>query len=177
MTLMTLHNAKGLEYPIVFIIGCEEGVFPHSRSLDEGSLEEERRLCYVGMTRAMRDLYLTYARRRAVFGAASFALPSRFLAEIPPDLVESEGAPPQFGGGGASEAAAPGRGRRASRRGPRRAPRRRGADYRMGDDVVHAAFGEGVVTAVEPGGIVVVRFAGDGSERKLMAEYAPISKR
>src|SRR5213076_2254355 len=84
VTLMTLHNAKGLEYPIVFIIGCEEGVFPHSRSLDEGTLEEERRLCYVGMTRAMRDLYLTYARRRAVFGAASYALPSRFLAEIPP---------------------------------------------------------------------------------------------
>ena len=76
MTLMTLHNAKGLEYPIVFIIGCEEGVFPHSRSLDEGTLEEERRLCYVGITRAMRDLYLTYARRRNVFGAASYGLPS-----------------------------------------------------------------------------------------------------
>src|SRR6478735_5386865 len=100
VTLMTLHNAKGLEYPIVFMIGCEEGVFPHSRSLDEGTLEEERRLCYVGMTRAMRDLYLTYARRRAVFGAATFALPSRFLAEIPPDLVESDGAPASFGGGG-----------------------------------------------------------------------------
>ena len=67
VTLMTMHNAKGLEYPIVFMIGCEEGVFPHSRSLDEGTLEEERRLCYVGITRAMRDLYLTFARRRAVF--------------------------------------------------------------------------------------------------------------
>jgi DNA helicase II / ATP-dependent DNA helicase PcrA len=177
VTLMTLHNAKGLEYPIVFIIGCEEGVFPHSRSLDEGSLEEERRLCYVGMTRAMRDLYLTYARRRAVFGAASFALPSRFLAEIPPDLVESEGAPPQFGGGGTFGGGRAGAG--ASRIPGWAASRTEApsADYRMGDDVVHAAFGEGVVTAVEPGGIVVVRFAGDGSERKLMAEYAPISKR
>src|ERR671922_1094759 len=92
VTLMTLHNAKGLEYPIVFMIGCEEGVFPHSRSLDEGSLEEERRLCYVGMTRAMRDLYLTFARRRAVFGASSYGLPSRFLSEIPPDLTDQQGA-------------------------------------------------------------------------------------
>jgi DNA helicase-2/ATP-dependent DNA helicase PcrA len=86
---MTLHNAKGLEYPIVFIIGCEEGVFPHSRSLDEGSLEEERRLCYVGITRAMRELTLTYARRRTLFGAESFGLRSRFLDEIPPALTDS----------------------------------------------------------------------------------------
>jgi DNA helicase-2/ATP-dependent DNA helicase PcrA len=170
VTLMTLHNAKGLEYPIVFMIGCEEGVFPHSRSLDEGSLEEERRLAYVGMTRAMRDLYLTYARRRAVFGSQSFGLPSRFLAEIPPALVESEGAPPAFGG----------RGGGVGSRVPSWAASRTeapSADYRMGDDVVHAAFGDGVVTSVEPGGIVVVRFASDGSERKLMAEYAPITKR
>ena len=83
VTLMTLHNAKGLEYPIVFMIGCEEGVFPHSRALDEGGLEEERRLCYVGITRAERDLYLTYARTRNVFGARSFGAPSRFIGEIP----------------------------------------------------------------------------------------------
>jgi DNA helicase-2/ATP-dependent DNA helicase PcrA len=171
VTLMTLHNAKGLEYPIVFIIGCEEGVFPHSRSLDEGTLEEERRLCYVGITRAMRDLYLTHARRRAVFGAASYALPSRFLSEIPPDLTEVEGTLQAIG----AVAAAGGRPRATSWAGARaEAP---SADYRMGDDVVHAAFGEGVVVGVEPGGIVVVRFASDGSERKLMAEYAPIQKR
>jgi DNA helicase-2/ATP-dependent DNA helicase PcrA len=178
VTLMTLHNAKGLEYPIVFMIGCEEGIFPHSRSLDEGSLEEERRLCYVGMTRAMRDLYLTYARRRAVFGAANFALPSRFLAEIPPDLIESDGAPPSFGGGGGGFGAG-GRGGVGSRIPGWAASRTDApsADYRLGDDVVHTAFGDGVVTGVEPGGIVVVRFASDGSERKLMAEYAPISKR
>ena len=72
VTLMTLHNAKGLEYPIVFMIGCEEGVFPHSRALDEGGLEEERRLCYVGITRAERDLYICYARTRTVFGARNF---------------------------------------------------------------------------------------------------------
>ena len=121
MTLMTLHNAKGLEYPIVFMIGCEEGVFPHSRALDEGALEEERRLCYVGITRAMRDLYLTYARRRAVFGARdASALPSRFLDEIPPELDRPRGR--AAGVRRRRRARRPGRARRArSRRGRRRA--------------------------------------------------------
>jgi DNA helicase-2/ATP-dependent DNA helicase PcrA len=174
ITLMTLHNAKGLEYPIVFIIGCEEGIFPHSRSIDEGSLEEERRLAYVGVTRAMRDLYITYARRRAVFGAQTFGLPSRFISEIPPQHADREGSLTPFGGGGAGGGAGT-RPRATSWAASRTsAP---ATDFRMGDDVVHAAFGEGVVTAVEPGGIVVVRFASDGSERKLMAEYAPITKR
>src|SRR5207237_5076349 len=94
VTLMTLHNAKGLEYPIVFIIGCEEGVFPHSRALDEGGLEEERRLCYVGITRAERDLYLTYARTRNVFGARSFGAPSRFISGIPAHLTDREAPAP-----------------------------------------------------------------------------------
>ena len=111
VTLMTLHNAKGLEYPIVFIIGCEEGVFPHSRSIDEGGLEEERRLCYVGITRAMRNLTLTHARRRAVFGAASYGLRSRFLDEIPPELLDREGS---LGGGWARGARCE-RGRAATR--------------------------------------------------------------
>ena len=93
VTLMTLHNAKGLEYPIVFIAGCEDGVFPHSRALDEGALEEERRLFYVGVTRAMQKLYLTHARRRAVFGAQSYGLPSRFLDEIPAELLDRVQAP------------------------------------------------------------------------------------
>jgi DNA helicase-2/ATP-dependent DNA helicase PcrA len=175
VTLMTLHNAKGLEYPIVFMIGCEEGVFPHSRSIDEGSLEEERRLCYVGITRAERDLYLTYARRRAVFGAQSYSLPSRFLSELPPDLVDREGSFSSFAGVGAGAS-----GRPVQRPGAWAASRTEPApttDFRIGDDVVHAAFGDGVVTGMEPGGIVVVHFASDGSERKLMAEYAPITKR
>jgi DNA helicase-2/ATP-dependent DNA helicase PcrA len=179
VTLMTLHNAKGLEYPIVFIIGCEEGVFPHSRSIDEGSLEEERRLCYVGITRAQRDLYMTYARRRAVFGAQTMGLPSRFLAEIPPDLADREGSFSSFAGigAGASAARAGGVQRPGAWESSRTESTSATSDFRLGDDVVHAAFGEGVVTGVEPGGIVVVRFAGDGTERKLMAEYAPISKR
>src|SRR5579884_3870496 len=98
VTLMTLHNAKGLEFGTVFIIGCEEGIFPHSRALDEGGLEEERRLCYVGITRAQRDLYLTYARTRTVFGARNFGAPSRFISEIPAELTDRESqAPRGFG--------------------------------------------------------------------------------
>src|SRR6202011_5804214 len=95
---MTLHNAKGLEYPIVFMIGCEEGVFPHSRALDEGGLEEERRLCYVGITRAERDLYICYARTRNVFGARQRGAPSRFIAEIPAALTDREEQLPSFAG-------------------------------------------------------------------------------
>jgi DNA helicase-2/ATP-dependent DNA helicase PcrA len=176
VTLMTLHNAKGLEYPIVFLIGCEEGVFPHSRSIDEGSLEEERRLCYVGITRAMRGLYLTHARRRAVFGAQSFGLPSRFLAEIPPDLVDRQGSSASAWGAATVAAGAARPSPTSWSSGPGGAATGTTTDFRLGEDVVHAAFGEGVVTGVEPGGIVVVRFASDGSERKLMAEYAPIEK-
>ena len=172
VTLMTLHNAKGLEYPIVFIIGCEEGVFPHSRSLDEGTLEEERRLCYVGITRAMRDLYLTFARRRAVFGAQNYGLPSRFLSEIPPDLTDREGTLQAIGAVAAAQNVRPRAMSWSSAQSESPS-----AEYRMGDDVIHAAFGDGVVVGLEPGGIVVVRFASDGSERKLMAEYAPIQKR
>jgi DNA helicase II / ATP-dependent DNA helicase PcrA len=196
VTLMTLHNAKGLEYPTVFIVGCEDGVFPHSRALDEGGLEEERRLFYVGVTRAMRQLYLTYARRRAVFGAQTYGLPSRFLAEVPAELTDREEQPVVFasaarggsGGGAVRRASAyvgggngggNGNGWEAAARATaERAPRASAASpFRLGEDVLHAAFGEGVVTGVEPGGVIVVRFAGDGSERKLMSELAPVSRR
>jgi DNA helicase-2/ATP-dependent DNA helicase PcrA len=181
-TLMTLHNAKGLEYPIVFIIGMEEGVFPHSRALDEGGLEEERRLCYVGITRAMRDLYLTYARRRNVFGAATPGLPSRFLQELPSDVLDEESRPaPRAGGmlGRASSWASAAAGAAASLAGGGSSggESAAGRSFRLGEDVGHPAFGEGVVTGVEPGGIVVIRFAKDGSERKLMAEFAPLTRR
>ena len=175
VTLMTLHNAKGLEYPIVFMIGCEEGVFPHSRALDEGGLEEERRLCYVGITRAERDLYLTSARSRTVFGARSFGAPSRFVGEIPEELTDHERQAPRSFGSFRSRVtswSSPGTSTPAPSRNEPPPPA-----YRLGDDVVHAAFGEGVVTGVEPGGIVVIRFRTDHSERKLVADLAPISKR
>jgi DNA helicase II / ATP-dependent DNA helicase PcrA len=185
VTLMTLHNAKGLEYPTVFIAGCEDGVFPHSRAIDEGGLEEERRLFYVGVTRAMRKLYLTYARRRAVFGAQSYGMPSRFLTEIPGDLLEEGGdggfrpgavLTPSLASGfsGGGSAAVWGNGPAPTVRAARA---QAGESFRLGEDVVHAAFGDGVVTGIEPDGVIVVRFAGDGSERKLMAEYAPVTKR
>ncbi len=175
VTLMTLHNAKGLEYPIVFMIGCEEGVFPHSRALDEGGLEEERRLCYVGITRAQRDLCLTSARTRTVFGARNFGARSRFIGEIPSELTDSDQQVPR---GLRARALSWSSGSWSSG-----APDLPAVDqappvaFRLGDDVVHAAFGEGVVTGVEPGGIVVIRFSRDRAERKLVADLAPISKR
>ncbi len=169
ITLMTLHNAKGLEYDTVFIVGCEDGAFPHMRALEEGGEEEERRLCYVGITRARRRLYMTWARERRLFGRAERNLPSRFIDELPAELTERHSSAPGAAAGlgwetTPSGAAAP------AEPGPT-------LELAAGDDVVHASFGEGVVTAVEPGGIVVIRFSSDGSERKLMADYAPIRRR
>jgi DNA helicase-2/ATP-dependent DNA helicase PcrA len=176
VTLMTLHNAKGLEYPIVFMIGMEEGVFPHSRALDEGGLEEERRLAYVGITRAERDLYLTSARTRNVFGARTYGAASRFIGEVPAALTDRQEQPRRGLGGfrarltSWSDSAAP---EASPFAGESEAP----VAYRLGDDVTHASFGEGVVTGIEAGGIVVIRFSRDRSERKLVAGLAPISKR
>ncbi len=168
VTLMTLHNAKGLEYDTVFIIGCEDGAFPHMRALEEGGEEEERRLCYVGITRARRRLYMTWARQRSLFGRSERNLPSRFIDELPAELTErhssAPGAAAGIGWDSGEDAAAP------IEAGPT-------LELQTGDDVVHASFGEGVVTAVEAGGVVVVRFSSDGSERKLMADYAPIRRR
>jgi DNA helicase-2/ATP-dependent DNA helicase PcrA len=191
VTLMTLHNAKGLEYDTVFIIGCEDGAFPHMRALEEGGEEEERRLCYVGITRAEKRLYLTWARERQLFGRSERNLPSRFIDEIPVELTERNSTAASAGmtwgstayGGGAANASSGGfsgglfgdSGLGAPEPAPSLDPT--GAlEMRAGDDVVHASFGDGVVTGTEPGGVVVIRFT-DGKERKLMADYAPIKKR
>jgi hypothetical protein len=173
VTLMTLHNAKGLEFGIVVIIGLEDGVFPHMRSIESGDLEEERRLAYVGITRAKRQLYLTHARTRLLFGARDWNMRSRFIDEIPVEFTDRDedeltGPAAAATWGGGASAPEPGGGMPAPGA---------GGSFSLGDDVVHAQFGEGVVVGLEPGGVVVVRFAGDRSERKLMADYAPLKRR
>jgi DNA helicase-2/ATP-dependent DNA helicase PcrA len=164
VTLMTLHNAKGLEFRAVFMIGMEEGIFPHSRSLEENSLEEERRLCYVGMTRARERLTMLHASARSLYGARSYNMPSRFLDEIPSSYAERERLRPaswsSYGAPAASQVA----------------PREDVPSLSTGDSVRHGTLGEGVVTAMEPGGVVTVRFAADGSERRLMLDYAPLER-
>jgi len=164
VTLMTLHNAKGLEYRVVYVIGMEEGVFPHSRSIEEQGLEEERRLCYVGMTRAMERLTLTHAAARSLWGSRNYNLPSRFLDELPAEgVVRERLRPSSWHGYGAPKAS-------------QARPRDDVPSLGTGDSVKHSTLGEGIVVGVEPGGVVVVRFAEDGSERRLMLEYAPLEK-
>ena len=161
VTLMTLHNAKGLEFRAVFLIGMEEGVFPHSRSIEEQGLEEERRLCYVGLTRAQERLVLTHAAARSLWGSRGYNLPSRFLDELPQEEVERDRLrPSSWTGYGA----------------PTVTVRRDVPSLSTGDSVRHSTLGEGVVTAIAADGIVTVRFADDGVERRLMLEYAPLEK-
>jgi DNA helicase-2/ATP-dependent DNA helicase PcrA len=161
VTLMTLHNAKGLEFRAVFMIGMEEGIFPHMRAIEEQGVEEERRLCYVGMTRAMQRLTLTHTVARALFGRRNYNLASRFLDELPTE-VERERLRPDSWTGYGQRGAAPSAGTSLL--------------LSTGDVVRHASLGEGLVTAVEPGGIVTIRFADDQTERRLMVEYAPLEK-
>jgi DNA helicase-2/ATP-dependent DNA helicase PcrA len=161
VTLMTLHNAKGLEFPIVFVIGLEEGLFPHQRSLDEGDEAEERRLCYVGMTRARQSLTLTHAHTRTIFGVRGYNLPSRFLNELPADQIERQRQAPAW------QAPPPPPGLRQ--------PEQPVPSLSIGDEVRHATLGEGVVIGLDRD-VVAVRFREDGSERRLMLGYAPIER-
>jgi DNA helicase II / ATP-dependent DNA helicase PcrA len=164
VTLMTLHNAKGLEFRAVYLIGMEEGIFPHSRSIEEQGIEEERRLAYVGMTRAMERLTLLHASSRMLYGGRSYNLPSRFLDELPDRHVERDRLKPaswsNYGAPRASQVA----------------PREDVPSLSTGDSVRHGTLGEGVVTRIEAGGVITVRFASDGSERRLMLDYAPLEK-
>jgi DNA helicase-2/ATP-dependent DNA helicase PcrA len=164
VTLMTLHNAKGLEFRAVYLIGMEEGIFPHSRSIEEQGIEEERRLCYVGMTRAEERLTLLHGSSRMLYGGRNHNLPSRFLDELPDAHVERDRLRPASW----SSYGAPRQGQIQ--------PRDDVPDLSTGDSVRHSTLGEGVVVQIEAGGLVTVRFAEDGSERKLMLDYAPLEK-
>jgi DNA helicase-2/ATP-dependent DNA helicase PcrA len=163
LTLMTLHNAKGLEFPVIFIAGMEEGVFPHVRSLgDPGELEEERRLAYVGITRAQQRLFLTLAVTRNLWGAPNYNSPSRFLGEIPKELV----------------AEAPERRRRLVLEAAE--PRRTlsGEGLEIGDRVRHRHWGPGTVVQVDGAGDraeVLVDFDEQGRKRLLLA-WAPLER-
>ncbi len=181
VTLMTLHNAKGLEFSSVFVLGMEQNLFPHARSIEEANLEEERRLCYVAITRAREHLTLLYARERTLFGARGRNLPSQFLAEIPQNLIEHErlgiasSSHPDSRSAGATTYGRSGAAGAASRPAPR-PPRDDVPVLRVGDNVRHTQLGEGVVLSLDAGGQVVVRFRADGSERRLLLAYAPLDR-
>lgn len=167
LALMTLHSAKGLEFPVVFMMGMEEGTFPHFRSLaSEYEMEEERRLCYVGMTRAEEKLYLSFAERRLIYGQTHYKMPSRFLSEIPEKYLDRSGKEKEatagvFAGKPAREEA--------------------GSDeklentYQLGDKVRHKKWGEGVVVGVKSGDTVIkVAFPGQGI-KNLDIFFAPLT--
>jgi DNA helicase-2/ATP-dependent DNA helicase PcrA len=159
VTLMTLHNAKGLEFRAVYLLGMEEGIFPHARSIEEQGIEEERRLAYVGMTRAKEHLTLLHASARSLWGSRGYNLPSRFLDELPASVERERLRPASWSSYGAQGVA----------------PREDVPSLSTGDSVRHGTLGEGVVTQIEPGGVVIVRFE-DGSERRLMLDYAPLER-
>jgi DNA helicase-2/ATP-dependent DNA helicase PcrA len=189
-TLITLHQAKGLEFPVVFMVGMEEGLLPHRRSMEAGGdeLEEERRLCYVGITRAEQQVYLMHTTRRSIFGASSESTPSRFLDDIPEHLVERKGLT------GGEE--------RFSRRTEQREKRWSDDDegtniadllakkaqalqppkelivLNPGDRVRHTKFGDGQVIGIKPTGLdreVIIAFEGAGV-KKLLLSMAPLEK-
>jgi len=162
VTLMTLHNAKGLEFRAVFLVGMEEGVFPHARSIEEQGVEEERRLAYVGLTRAQERLTLLHAATRSLWGSRDYRRPSRFLEELPDEVEHERLRPASWTGYNAPRAS--------------QVPTGPAPDLSTGDSVRHSTLGEGVVVRIEGDGTVVVRFAQDGAERRLMLDYAPLDK-
>ena len=179
VTLMTMHSAKGLEFPVVFIMGMEESIFPHIRSIlsdDDHEMEEERRICYVAITRAEEELYLTHAVSRTLFGKTQSNPQSRFLREIPEDLL-NKGTKQEGRYQGQSSSKQPAK-RGPSRRTTKRAEVASGT-WKVGDKVMHKAWGEGMVSNVnEKNGTVEldIIFKSEGPKR-LLANFAPIEKK
>ena len=193
VTLMTLHSAKGLEFPVVFIVGMEEGIFPHSRALnDQSELEEERRLAYVGITRAKEKLFLSHAWSRNLYGSSQYNPPSRFLDEIPGELLQREGSVDS----GADEGRGSYRPRSEQNTGKKiewtRATvpkyRREGeavgdltganSGLKVGDDVEHPSFGEGVIINIRGSGEsteATIEFVNHGKKHLALA-WAPLKK-
>ena len=185
ITLITLHQAKGLEFPIVFIVGMEEGLLPHFRSMDsEAELEEERRLCYVGVTRAKERLYLLRAFRRGFRGGSGPSLPSRFLADIPRKLIAAPPSREVVPAGSAAwapnvrrrAAAATGTGNGGRDAADSPAPK---LELGTGDKVRHATFGDGIVTGCKASGDdveVTVAFSEGNGIKRLLLSFAPLEK-
>ena len=203
VTMMTIHSAKGLEFPVVFVAGMEEGIFPHaSYESDEASVEEERRLAYVAITRARKRLYLTHATTRRTFGSVAANAPSRFLREIPETDAERVGVGSSgfagvgwekrgdrhgtFGSGRGSEVygghvfgsrtrSTGGGASRPTPTGPKPDAARAAASFAAGDHVSHKTFGPGVVIAAS-GDTIEVKFTRTGKTKKLLKGFAPIVK-
>lgn len=193
VTLMTLHSAKGLEFPVVFLIGMEEGVFPHSRSLmEEDEMEEERRLAYVGITRAEEELFITNAQMRTLFGRTNMNPESRFIKEIPADLVEdavpkvrrpaptSGGRPAAASGGRPGASARPSMPTRGAVSRPvAAASGGEGIDWKVGDKAQHGKWGTGTVVSVKGSGEgteLDIAFPSPTGIKRLLAKFAPITK-
>jgi DNA helicase-2/ATP-dependent DNA helicase PcrA len=180
VTLITLHQAKGLEFPVVFIVGLEEGLLPHFKSLsDPEQLEEERRLCYVGITRAKERAYLIHALRRSLMGASGRSIPSRFLKDIPPHLVTSVGISEQTVVTAPPIPRADTKLRYGPGRAERQPPSSRLSMLKVGERVRHSIFGEGLVVsclATKDDYEVTIAFDGGAGVKRLLLSFAPLEK-
>ena len=181
VTLMTLHSAKGLEFPNVFLVGMEDGIFPGLRSFgDEDEIEEERRLCYVGITRARQRLFLTRARSRTLFGSTKYNPPSRFLDEIPEtllDIKEEQAKVQTFPDFGTDKVTGFGRSSMLDNRNSKPEKNSASLDFSVGDKIKHRKFGVGtIISAQSMGADVLLKIAFPDGEKKLLAAYAPIEQ-